>query len=327
MKVIIGVDGGGTKTTCVCVNFETDEILSTFSVGSTNANSVGVAVARSNLETGIATSLSDAMKTSEEVLELLGISLSMSGVDRPTDEEKIKGWLEPLYPNQVPIIINNDAIGALASGTKGKLEGSCVLIAGTGTISLAVTHQGQRNRASGWGPLLGDGGSGFWLGSQALAAAARSADGRASGGAKLLEAIQTHLKIPHPADLVTWAYSEIGWAHVAALAPVVIQAAREGDEVAGKIINDGVEQLCDSVEAAAASLFEGASGLYSSTARFTLVLVGGLIQDGGFITQRLKLRLSERIPAADPVHPMVSPAVGAALIAKEFIKKKNDDVR
>ena len=77
-----------------------------------------------------------------------------------------------LHPLQDPILLLRGSVftrgggvaGALASGTDGgRLEGSCVLIAGTGTIALGVQVGGRQVRAAGWGPLLGDRGSGCVL--------------------------------------------------------------------------------------------------------------------------------------------------------------------
>ena len=86
-----------------------------------------------------------------------------------------RGWRE-LLPD-VPALIHNDAVIALASGTGGQLYG-VVLISGTGMIAMGFNRAGERRRAGGWGALLGDGGSGYAIGAAVLRAVTWAADGR-----------------------------------------------------------------------------------------------------------------------------------------------------
>ena len=73
-------------------------------------------------------------------------------------------------------LIVNDALIALVAGA-GASPG-VVVISGTGSIAYGVSHHGVAARAGGWGPTLGDEGSGYWIGRRALAAVMRDADGR-----------------------------------------------------------------------------------------------------------------------------------------------------
>lgn len=59
------------------------------------------------------------------------------------------------FPSHVKLYVENDAVAALASGTRGKLHG-CVLIAGTGSIAYGINNKGREARAAGAGPILGD---------------------------------------------------------------------------------------------------------------------------------------------------------------------------
>ncbi|KAF3782509.1 N-acetyl-D-glucosamine kinase [Nymphaea thermarum] len=63
--------------------------------------------------------------------------------------------LKEMFPSHVNLLVRNDAIAALASGTMGDIHG-CVLIAGTGTIAYGFSRDGREARAAGAGPLLGD---------------------------------------------------------------------------------------------------------------------------------------------------------------------------
>lgn len=64
-------------------------------------------------------------------------------------------YFRNIFPGNVKIHVQNDAVVALASGTMGRLHG-CVLIAGTGCIAYGFTEDGKEARAAGAGPVLGD---------------------------------------------------------------------------------------------------------------------------------------------------------------------------
>ena len=121
-------------------------------------------------------------------LRLAGVTLGIAGCDSPADK---KVWRDKLLlsPGDVPgecafapetLVVENDAVVALARATNGAARGGALLVAGTGTIAFAVSHAGKRARTMGFGPAFGDPGSGHHLGTKALAATARALDGRRS---------------------------------------------------------------------------------------------------------------------------------------------------
>lgn len=81
-----------------------------------------------------------------------GVCLGMAGVDRPADKERVQAWVHEVFPG-VNVQTSNDAVVALASGTKGKLFG-VVVISGTGTIAVGFDASGQTARAAGWGFVI-----------------------------------------------------------------------------------------------------------------------------------------------------------------------------
>lgn len=102
------------------------------------------------------------------------IVLGMAGVDRPEDKKIVQDWMAEYFSRDLPVDITNDGVVALASGTNGAKHG-IVVISGTGCIALGFYKGsgGEQKRASGWGPLLGDEGSGFAIGQAALIAIVR----------------------------------------------------------------------------------------------------------------------------------------------------------
>jgi len=301
----LGVDGGGTKTKVVLVD-QSGKVLVEKVGDSTNWNSVGDEKAHLALSGLLCATLDGAHATPSNVQT---ICLCMAGVDRATDREKLERWVRELLPNPaLRVLIENDAIAALASGTSGILNG-VVLISGTGTIASAV-HNGKRHRAQGWGALIGDEGGGDSLGLAALRAVARAED---SGVHTALTALLLkELNLASAWDLIGWCYDgKFTFAKYAALSKCVFEAAKSGDAAALAIIHEKAQGLVD-----AARVVHGHVGLPE---RFTLVLAGGnLTHDDGngiyAMTVKEKLRLA--YPHATLALPSVEPAVAAALLAK-----------
>ncbi|PPR92099.1 hypothetical protein GOBAR_AA28575 [Gossypium barbadense] len=156
--VILGLDGGTTSTVCICMPImpfsdalpDPLPVLARAVAGCSNHNSVGETAARETLEQVMADALS---KSGSNRSAVRAVCLAVSGVNHPTDQQRILTWLRDIFPTQVKLYVQNDAVAALASGTMGKLHG-CVLIAGTGTIAYGFTEDGREARAAGAGPVL-----------------------------------------------------------------------------------------------------------------------------------------------------------------------------
>ena len=122
-----------------------------------------------------------------ELNDINTIYLSLSGAGRDLEKLNQKS-LEGYKLHRIKVIVENDAICALASGTYG--ESGIVLIAGTGSISYCYNKKtNELNRVGGWGYVLGDEGSGYDIGRQALVAIMKSYDGRGKS-TQLTEALK-----------------------------------------------------------------------------------------------------------------------------------------
>lgn len=316
-EVILGLDGGTTSTVCICMPVismsdplpDPLPVLARAAAGCSNHNSVGEDAARETIEKVMADAL---LKSGSNRSAVRAVCLAVSGVNHPTDQQRILNWLRDIFPGNVRLYVHNDALAALASGTMGKLHG-CVLIAGTGTIAYGFTEDGRDARAAGAGPILGDWGSGYGIAAQALTAVIRAYDGRGPD-TMLTSNILSTLELSSPDELIGWTYVDPSWARIAALVPVVVSCAEAGDEVANKILQDSVEELALSVKAVVQRLsLSGEDGKHS----FPLVMVGGVLEanrrwDIGREVVKCILR---DYPGAVPIRPKVEPAVGAALLA------------
>ncbi|KIY23858.1 MULTISPECIES: BadF/BadG/BcrA/BcrD ATPase family protein [Mesobacillus] len=263
----IAVDGGGTKTICV-IGDEQGHILS---------KAIGVA---SNIHTishqKVYKTLTDIMERvivdSGSILEQIeSIYLCLAGADRDNDKWIIKNLFKNTVYEQ-KIKIKNDAQAALASGTWG--ESGLILIAGTGSIVYGIsTTTGKSTRVGGWGFLLGDEGSGFYIGQRALKAVMKSYDDRGPK-TELTTLILNHFQLQHVPELVRIYSGENIVPNIAKLSKIVFSAAKNEDPVALEILENAVNELIKMVEAASQKQFESKEDV--------LVLHGGLFSDSLF---------------------------------------------
>ena len=295
MRLAIGVDGGGTGTTCVVVGDDDDEHLGRCELRdrSANANSVGFESALRAVLDAVDGALDDALSGTRWKKEdvTLGVddatagrralAVVCAGIDGDADARRLRNAIVARAPGLARrLVVDNDAAGALASGTGGAMRG-IALVAGTGTVAFGAGAPGEgggfgggtnadddgdddatgmtrgrgvRARAGGWGPAFEDRGSGHHLGTRALNAAARVEDGRGPPTrlhGDVLRKLRLRPGAPNVADaLRRWAYSSgpaPEWSKVADLAPLVTTAAAEGDAVAVGIVNDAAEGLWEQI--------------------------------------------------------------------------------
>ena len=346
MRLAIGVDGGGTGTTCVVIGDDDDEHLGRCELRdrSANANSVGFESALRAVLDAIDGALDDALSGTRWKKEdvTLGVddatagrralAVVCAGIDGDGDATRLRNALVARVPGLARrLVVDNDAAGALASGTEGAMRG-IALVAGTGTVAFGVgfsggtdddgdqsterrKRRGVRARAGGWGPAFEDRGSGHHLGTRALNAAARVEDGRGpptSLHGDVLRKLKLAPGASNVADaLRRWAYSSgpaPEWSKVADLAPLVTAAAAEGDAVAVGIVNDAAEGLWEQIFAVYMAIKRGggfgsaadvgdsskASRQYSDADIVPIVLCGGLLKRDGVLTKKLGESLMAR---------------------------------
>lgn len=180
MGYIVGVDGGGTKTTAV-VTDATGAVIGLGRGGAGNYQTIGLDNATDAIASAIGGAIQEAASTGgiapADLDNELIVVLGLAGADRPRDKANLQKALMAKLPAKPRyLVIENDARIALAGATGGKP--GVVLIAGTGSIALGIDEQGQTIRCGGWGPILGDEGSGYAMGKAALIAVMRDYDGR-----------------------------------------------------------------------------------------------------------------------------------------------------
>ncbi|WP_158634031.1 N-acetylglucosamine kinase [Radiobacillus deserti] len=303
-ELYIGIDGGGTKTQCVVGNSYGD-ILAFVEVGSTNIKSNPPAF----IESQIHLLLKQVMEQIDITPECIkGIFVSTAGGDRREDVARWKQWMTSFHEQLTcPILVSNDAVSALKSGTAS--SSGTVLIAGTGSIVYAVPEEAAPPiRVGGWGYLFGDEGSGFAIGREALRSIMKAYDGRGEK-TELTETIMEFLHLQHPSGFVTAIYESTSPRQtVASLARPVLKLASTGDPVAVQLVGKEIEGLLDLLRASVRH--------HSALLHDPLVLTGGLFQSSYF-KQRFVQAIEQNNLHKELIFPTFPPVVGAYLYMLE----------
>jgi N-acetylmuramic acid 6-phosphate etherase len=294
--ILIGIDGGGSKTTALIADRD-GNILGRGASGPSNYLVIGAEAAYAALDAAV-----DAAASGQPVQPVV-LCLGMAA-----DQAVIQAWADAHYPG-VPIVITHDARLALAAGTP---EGwGIAVLCGTGSMVYGEDQHGQAARADGWGYLLGDDGSGYAIGRAALRAVVRAADDRGPQTA-LTEAILTHWSLRQPQDLIAHVYAPATQrADIAALAALVQMVALRGDAVAGAILRNAGRELAIAVEAVARRL--------ALTGAIPCALTGSVILKGQSVRAAFVAATVERGLTLSPLTPVPEPAQGAIRLAKALL--------
>ena len=296
---VLGIDAGGTKTVCLLADGDGRVRASARGPGA-NLQSLGELEVEKVLH-----EVMDSVLAGERTAPA-AICLGIAGVDRPHDNAIIRGIMRRIG-HKAPVLVINDALAALVAGAGDDGPG-IVLIAGTGSICYGRNEAGLAARAGGWGYILGDEGSGWWIGREALSAVMRAGDGR--GPATLLTAgVLEHFALDQVSDLVHEVYyRDTRRRAVAGLSGVVQGATDAGDVVARQILSDAADELVLAVRSVATRL--EMRGL-----QFPLVLSGSLFRVVPTLLSDVLVRLAEVAPRSQPKVLDVEPAMGAVRLA------------
>ena len=295
---VLGIDAGGTKTVCQLAN-DRGEVLAETRGGGANLQAAG----ELEVEKVLHEVMEDAIGDRDIVPA--AICLGIAGVDRPDDGRIVRDVMRRIGYKAKTLVVN-DALVALEAGAPD--QPGVVVIAGTGSIAYGRNERNQAARAGGWGHVLGDEGSGYWIGRHALRAVSRAADGRGPA-TSLTVRVLGHFAVATPSDLIAEVYDRQLRHHaVAQLARLVQHARDEGDEVATQIL----EQAAHELVRAGRSVVERLR-LHEEAVQF--VLAGGVFTGVPWLAEELKRRLPAIAPLGQVKRLAVEPALGAVRIA------------
>jgi N-acetylglucosamine kinase-like BadF-type ATPase len=236
--LILGIDGGGTKTVALLAKRNTpDVILGEGVSGPSNQRAVGPRMAMNHLDLAVQAAF-DQAGVERHTVE--AACLGLAGADRQSDRSVVEDWAQGTrLAFKVQVV--NDAMPLLHVGNAPGY--GIALIAGTGSLAWGCNAQNRIARSGGWGYLFGDEGSAYALGRSILLAVTWSYDGRGPDTCLVNEVAQA-LKIESAAEIITAVYSnEIPRAVIAGLAPLVFDAADRMDIVSCDILNGAAVEL------------------------------------------------------------------------------------
>ncbi|GAA4591240.1 BadF/BadG/BcrA/BcrD ATPase family protein [Planotetraspora phitsanulokensis] len=310
--LFVGVDGGGTSTRCVVAG-ETGEVAGRGRSGGANVLSAPDPAA----------SLLAALTAALEGLNrsrVAGGVFGLAGVARG-EAPAVQAWRAAGLPG-LPVVVP-DVLVAFCGATP-EPDGT-VLVSGTGAMAARIRDRAVVRRADGLGWLLGDEGSGVWIGRHALTRALTALDGRTPptllvdlvAAAVLGRAAPAHEPTPEwsrelTARLIDVVYERVaskGAAWLGTLSPVVDDAARKGDPVAGDILDEAAHRLSRTAKVAGRDPERDEDD--GDDFGGPLVLAGSLLTEPTELARRVRAALGERAPWT----PARDGAVGAAALA------------
>jgi N-acetylglucosamine kinase-like BadF-type ATPase len=299
-NVILGIDGGGGTTECLLADEKGKMLGKGLSAGSNIYASGEFESAKALKEAMLAAGL----KADDHIISAC---FGLSGVIHGLDNSPVNYIVRDILPGADKIMVVNDAIVTL-TGAIGAGPGIC-MNAGTGAICAGRNFSGKVAISSGWGNLLGDEGSGYWIGAQGMISALRYYDGRSEEETVLLERLLQTIKASTPQIASNLIYeSNNSRVILSNLCPVVINCAENGDRVAYEIVRKAGCEL-------ALAVWGVAKKLSLIDTAIDVVPVGNCLLKSGLLTDLFSSALNELLPSSTVVFPRYSPVVGSLLMA------------
>lgn len=297
-KFVIAVDGGQSSTLALLAALDGTILASGRGGPSNHYHEPG---GPQRLESALRDSTGEALKYAGQSAETIAqVCLGMSGIH---PQAAVIG--QTLFPG-ANVQLLHDAVTALAGASIGKP--GVIVIAGTGAVAYGRLASGAEARSSGWGYLVGDEGSGYWIGIEAIRAACQASDGRGAP-TTLVERIPAHFQVDNLRTLHRKLYAqEISRSAVASLAAVTADAAQDGDLVAVQLLDRAGKELAEAALAVLAHLDQLDSGQ-------PIYHTGGVFRAGALILNSFASLIASRSVHSSVHAAAFSPAVGSLLLA------------
>jgi|SRR6185437_8208203 len=297
MPWFLGIDGGGSKTTCLLGDERT--VLASVTAAGSNPIRVGEERSRQVLQEVVREACAAAKIPSAQIA---GTCIGLAGAARPQVEKQVRAILAEVVGGALEVA--GDMVIALEAAFPG--APGLIVIAGTGSIAYGRNERGETARAGGWGFAISDEGSGHWIGRAAVASAMRAHDLGASS--VLVSSIMNTWHLGSRDDVVR-AANAIPPPDFAELFPQVLAAAAGGDSRANEILTHAATELAQLARIVADRLWRGSQAFRVATA-------GGVFQNSPLVRQVFSNSLRSLHPQAEVDGKVVEPAQGALWLAR-----------
>lgn len=295
----LGIDGGGTKTECVVGDQE--RVLASSVEGTIKIKKIGADAAGQALETVISSACKQAGISSTKISRTC---IGLAGSSIPEVSNWAYSVLKQLVSGEVSVV--NDALIAHRAAFNG--GPGVLVIAGTGSNVLGMNERGETARAGGWGPIISDEGSGFWIGRTTVAQAMRAHDvGRAT---ELLSAVMKAWKLSSLEEVVSMANSNPP-PDFASLLPEILRCADSGDALAREILTSAANELAQLARIVVRRL-------WPTSGSVSIAVTGGVFAHSSQIRQifanAVRAERTSVLVNLDPVRPVL----GALSMARDM---------
>ena len=316
MSLFLAIDAGGTKSNCLLAD-ET-RVLARDTAGTVKLMRVGEPEATARLQAMLA-----------EVAAAAGVPLNqitrscfgLAGISSPA----ARAWASRVLASSVSgeLLICGDEEIALDAAFRG--GPGILVVAGTGSNAIGRSVAGETFGAGGWGPVLGDEGSGTWIGLEALRAALRAHDREPPGDSNraqpsinptsLLREIERHWKLNSLGELVAYANQRGDCDHpapdFASLAPIVARCAEQGDALAAEVLARAGVELAELVALVYSKMAAAPMPTLTASPVIGVAFTGGVLTHIARVRAAMTARLAVLLPAACVRQSPVDPLEGA----------------
>ncbi len=298
MALFLGIDGGGTRTSCLIGDEKS--VLGSGIAGASNVLRVGEAAARTALVEAIRKSC-DAARI--DPAKISRTCVGVAGAARPEVGEVVHRIVADTVSGEIEIV--GDMVIALHAAF-GRGPG-IVVIAGTGSIAYGRNSAGNVARAGGWGFAVSDEGSGYWIGRAAVSEALRAAD-QSEEVPPLLRVIMKVWNI-EDRDTAVMAANASPAPDFAALFPAVLVAANSGDGLAAMVLRRAGSELAALTKMVIERLF-------SDSDTVPVAMSGGVFANSALVREVFYNELRGQCPQVVVDEKIAEPASGALDLAR-----------
>jgi len=324
---LLAFDGGGTKSLVVL----TDRVgnrLGEGRAGPCNYQGVGKERAKQELIQGIRKAILNMKRagyskssSADTPIVIDCAVFAIAGLDTEHDRniimEMVGETLQLLSLQVQHLVVQNDGLAVLLGATAG--DPGVLVIAGTGSIIFGINEFGQTGRTGGWGHRVGDEGSGYWIGKQAVTAILRNKDGR-GGVTKLQEWVLPQMGFNDEEELFNWVYSsEYSVDKLGDISQLVSLAAIAGDHVANRILSSASDELFDGVRAIIQQL-------KLNDKPFKIILQGGVLQNISLVRKQLITKIEEYTSFAQIIEAQELPINNVISVGMAYLRESINEI-
>jgi glucosamine kinase len=298
VAIYLGIDGGGTKTTCVIV--DEHDVLGSATSGGSNITRWGEARAREALVAGVRQACAMA---SVDPRKIDSTCVGLSGAGRPEVRDAVARMMSDIVGGHVRVVSDLETtLEAAFGGGPG-----VITIAGTGSIAYGRDAAGRTARSGGWGLAISDEGSGQWIGRAAIRAVLDAKD--AGEEPPLLASILKAWKLTTLDELVRHANAS-PVPDFSSLAPLILEAASAGEDVAKSVLDKAGNELAGLARNVMRRLFAG-------TGSVPVAMSGGVFRQSERVRQVFYNIVIAEFSQAHVQAAVVEPVAGALALARK----------